>query len=143
MGRVRDEESGEYIESAELEVWLKAVEELGSAGTSQVHEEVVDRLGDDAPTRRTTHTKLQELERRGEITSKMINDSLMWRVSPDSRREVVYKTVKEKGPATAEALSEGTNLTAEEFKDVLYTLEDEDRVESELVGDKMVWMSNG
>lgn len=71
--RERDEESGEFIQKYPQEEFLQALEELDSAGTTDVSEHV----GCD---RRTAYLKLQSLEEEGKVTSQKVGNALLWKL---------------------------------------------------------------
>jgi DeoR/GlpR family transcriptional regulator of sugar metabolism len=71
--RERDEESGEFIQKYPQEEFLQALEELGSAGTTDVSEHV----GCD---RRTAYLKLQSLEEEGKVASQKVGNALLWKL---------------------------------------------------------------
>ncbi|ELY39833.1 hypothetical protein [Natronorubrum tibetense] len=69
--RDRDENSGKFTEEYPREEFLKALEELGATGTTDVSSHV----GCD---RRTAYLKLQTLEKKGEVKSQKVGNALLW-----------------------------------------------------------------
>jgi predicted transcriptional regulator len=72
--RERDEESGEFVEEYPREDFLRALEELGPAGTT----EISSHVGCD---RRTAYLKLQALEDEGDATSRKVGNALLWELA--------------------------------------------------------------
>jgi hypothetical protein len=70
--RGRDEDSGQFTEEYPEQKFLQAVEELDSAGTSDIAEYV----GCD---RRTAYLKLTSLEQDGKLESDKIGNALLWK----------------------------------------------------------------
>jgi DNA-binding MarR family transcriptional regulator len=76
-GKDRDEKSGEYTTTYTTDDFLDAIkEEGGMAGTS----DIAERVG---CSRRNAHTRLEKLEEQGEVSSRMVGNSLVWTVSDD------------------------------------------------------------
>jgi predicted transcriptional regulator len=73
-GRDRDEESGKFTESYPPKDFLQALDELGSAGTT----DIADLVGCD---RRTAYLKLQSLEKEGKVQSQKVGNALLWELS--------------------------------------------------------------
>ncbi|MUV85329.1 transcriptional regulator [Natronomonas sp. CBA1123] len=71
--RDRDEESGKFTETYPPRDFLNALEELNSAGTSEIAESV----GCD---RRTAYLKLQSLEEEGKVQSRKVGNALLWKL---------------------------------------------------------------
>lgn len=75
-GKDREEESGKYTTSYPDSSFLDAIQQLGGmAGTSEIAEEI-------GCTRRTAYTRLKSLEEEGQIESRKVGNSLIWKV-PD------------------------------------------------------------
>jgi predicted ArsR family transcriptional regulator len=72
--RNRDENSGKFSEEYPREDFLRALDELGAAGTTDIAEEV----GCD---RRTAYLKLQDLEDDGDIKSQKVGNALLWELA--------------------------------------------------------------
>ena len=72
--RNRDENSGKFSEEYPREDFLRALEELGAAGTTDIAAEV----GCD---RRTAYLKLQHLEEDGDVKSQKIGNALLWKLA--------------------------------------------------------------
>ncbi|WP_436903562.1 transcriptional regulator [Halovenus halobia] len=73
-GRDRDEGSGKFTETYPPENFTNALEELGSAGTT----DIADIVGCD---RRTAYLKLQSLEEEGKVQSQKVGNALLWELS--------------------------------------------------------------
>lgn len=73
-GRDRDEESGKFTETYPPEDFLRALEELDFAGTTDIAEFV----GCD---RRTAYLKLQSLKKEGKVQNQKIGNALLWKLS--------------------------------------------------------------
>ena len=71
--RNRDENSGRFSEEYPRDDFLRTLEELGAAGTTDVAEQV----GCD---RRTAYLKLQSLEEDGDVKSQKVGNALLWEV---------------------------------------------------------------
>jgi DNA-binding MarR family transcriptional regulator len=69
--RNRDEDSGRFSEEYPQDDFIRALEELGASGTTDIAEYV----GCD---RRTAYLKLQTLEEKGDIESQKIGNALLW-----------------------------------------------------------------
>ncbi len=69
--RDRDKNSGKFTEEYPREEFISTLEELGSAGTTDISNQV----GCD---RRTAYLKLKSLEEEGEIKSKKVGNALLW-----------------------------------------------------------------
>lgn len=144
-GGRRDQKEGTFAEMYDRELWLTALEKEGVSGTTDVHERVEEICRSrgidegDMPVWRTTYERLKKLDGEGEIQGETIGNSTVWRIMGKTRRQKVYEKTKDMGPATAEALSEGTDMDRDEFRGVLGTLKDDGEVESELMGDSIVW----
>jgi len=69
--RDRDKNSGKFTEEYPREEFISTLEELGSAGTTDIS----DQIGCD---RRTAYLKLKSLEEEGEIKSKKVGNALLW-----------------------------------------------------------------
>ena len=69
--RDRDKNSGKFTEEYPREEFISTLEELGSAGTT----EISNQIGCD---RRTAYLKLKSLEEEGEIKSKKVGNALLW-----------------------------------------------------------------
>ncbi|MFB6216714.1 MAG: winged helix-turn-helix domain-containing protein, partial [Candidatus Aenigmatarchaeota archaeon] len=68
-------ESGKYTTSYPDSDFIGAIRTLdGMAGTSEIAETV-------GCTRRTAYTRLQSLEAEGQVTSRKVGNSLLWRIS--------------------------------------------------------------
>ncbi len=74
--RKRDESSGRFSEEYPREDFLRALEELGATGTT----DVADYVGCD---RRTAYLKLQNLEEEGNIESQKVGNALLWKLVAD------------------------------------------------------------
>jgi len=72
--RERDEDSGQFSEEYPPELFLEAIGELGSAGTTDIAEYV----GCD---RRTAYLKLQALEEQEKVSSQKVGNALLWKLS--------------------------------------------------------------
>lgn len=72
--RGRDEESGKFTEEYPREDFLQALKDLGSAGTTDIS----DQVGCD---RRTAYLKLQSLEEEGRVTSQKVGNALLWKLT--------------------------------------------------------------
>ncbi|MFC6875486.1 helix-turn-helix domain-containing protein [Halobellus marinus] len=72
--RDRDENSGKFTEEYPAQDFLEALVELGPSGTTDIS----DYVGCD---RRTAYLKLKSLEEEGEIESKKVGNSLLWKLS--------------------------------------------------------------
>jgi len=72
--RDRDEKSGRYTEEYPEREFIQALEELGSAGTTDIS----NYVGCD---RRTAYLKLQSLENKGEVSSQKVGNSLLWELA--------------------------------------------------------------
>jgi hypothetical protein len=137
------EDTGTFAEEYDKRLWLQVLEDMQSGGTTDIHKEIEKicrEEGVDAPTWRTTYNRLQKLEEEDEIDSEKVGDSTRWFVTGSTRKKVVLDAVENQGPATAKALSTGSKLTESDFEEILYQLEEEDKVRSELMGSKLVWM---
>ena len=74
-GKDRDEESGKYSTSYPDSDFLDAIQQYnGMAGTAEIAETV-------GCTRRTAYTRLKSLENEGQVNSRKVGNSLIWRVS--------------------------------------------------------------
>lgn len=141
----RDEREGTFAEKYDRDLWLTALEEVGTAGTTEIHEKVEEICREkgidegEMPVWRTTYERLNKLEGEGEVNGEKIGNSTVWKIMGETRRQKVYEKTKERGPATAEALSEGTDIEKEDFREVLNNLKEDGKVESELMGDSIVW----
>lgn len=71
--RNRDENSGRFSEEYPREDFLRALEKLGGAGTTDIAEQV----GCD---RRTAYLKLQSLEEDGDVKSQKVGNALLWQL---------------------------------------------------------------
>jgi len=69
--RDRDKNSGKFTEEYPREEFISALEEIGSAGTTDIS----NQIGCD---RRTAYLKLKSLEKEGEIKSKKVGNALLW-----------------------------------------------------------------
>jgi len=69
--RDRDKNSGKFTEEYPREDFISTLEELGSAGTTDIS----NQIGCD---RRTAYLKLKSLEEEGEIKSKKVGNALLW-----------------------------------------------------------------
>ena len=69
--RDRDKNSGKFTEEYPREEFISSLEELGSAGTTDIS----NQIGCD---RRTAYLKLKSLEEEGEIKSKKVGNALLW-----------------------------------------------------------------
>lgn len=69
--RNRDEDSGKFSEEYLQKDFIRALEELGASGTTDIAEYV----GCD---RRTAYLKLQSLEEEGDVESQKIGNALLW-----------------------------------------------------------------
>ncbi len=69
--RDRDKNSGKFTEEYPREEFISTLEELGSAGTTDIS----NQIGCD---RRTAYLKLKSLEEEGEIKSKKVGNALLW-----------------------------------------------------------------
>ena len=69
--RDRDKNSGKFTEEYPREEFISTLEELGSAGTTDIS----NHIGCD---RRTAYLKLKSLEEEGEIKSKKVGNALLW-----------------------------------------------------------------
>lgn len=72
--RDRDEESGRFTEEYPEEEFIQALEELGSAGTTDIS----NYVGCD---RRTAYLKLQSLEEENKVTSQKVGNALLWELA--------------------------------------------------------------
>jgi len=72
--RDRDEESGRFTEEYPEEEFIHALEELGSAGTTDIS----NYVGCD---RRTAYLKLQGLEEENKVTSQKVGNALLWELA--------------------------------------------------------------
>jgi DNA-binding MarR family transcriptional regulator len=72
--RNRDEDSGKFSEEYPQEDFIRALEELGATGTTDVS----DYVGCD---RRTAYLKLQSLEEEGLINSRKVGNALLWELA--------------------------------------------------------------
>jgi len=75
--RKRDENSGRFSEEYPREEFIRALEELGAAGTTDVAEYV-------DCDRRTAYLKLQDLEEEGDVESRKVGNALLWELSDRS-----------------------------------------------------------
>jgi len=67
----KEDNTGHFEESYADNDFLNAVSELGGAGTTDIAEQV-------GCNRRTAYVRLNELEDKGEVTSKKIGKALYW-----------------------------------------------------------------
>lgn len=75
MPKDRDEQTGKYTERYTPENFLSALESLGgSAGTQEVADEV-------GCAYRTAHSKLSELEDKGDLTFRKVGNAKLWELS--------------------------------------------------------------
>jgi len=72
--RGRDEESGKFTEEYPREDFLQAIKELGSAGTTDISNQV-------GCNRRTAYLKLQSLEEEGSVSSQKVGNALLWKLT--------------------------------------------------------------
>ncbi|WP_256299322.1 transcriptional regulator [Haloarchaeobius salinus] len=72
--RDRDEESGKFTEEYPPQDFLKALDELGPSGTTDIS----NYIGCD---RRTAYLKLKSLEEEGEVRSRKVGNSLLWELN--------------------------------------------------------------
>lgn len=74
-GKNREEESGKYTTSYPDSDFLDAIREHGGmAGTSEIAQNV-------GCTRRTAYTRLQSLEKEGQVSNRKVGNSLLWSIS--------------------------------------------------------------
>lgn len=71
--RNRDENSGRFSEEYPRGDFLRVLEKLGGAGTTDIAEQV----GCD---RRTAYLKLQSLEEDGDVKSQKVGNALLWQL---------------------------------------------------------------
>jgi predicted ArsR family transcriptional regulator len=69
--RDRDDNSGRFSEEYPREDFIRALEELGASGTT----DIADHVGCD---RRTAYLKLQVLEEEGDVESEKVGNALLW-----------------------------------------------------------------
>jgi len=72
--RKRDENSGRFSEEYPREDFVRALDELGAAGTTDIAEHV-------DCDRRTAYLKLQSLEEEGDVESRKVGNALLWELS--------------------------------------------------------------
>jgi len=72
--RKRDEISGRFSEEYPREDFVRALDELGAAGTTDIAEHV-------DCDRRTAYLKLQSLEEEGDVESRKVGNALLWELS--------------------------------------------------------------
>lgn len=72
--RDRDEESGRFTEEYPEEEFIQALEELGSAGTTDISNYI-------SCDRRTAYLKLQSLEEEDKVTSQKVGNALLWELT--------------------------------------------------------------
>lgn len=74
MPKDRDEESGKYTETYPPEIFIKALESLSGAASTQ---EVADEV---SCAYRTAFAKLSDLEDEGEVTSRKVGNARLWQL---------------------------------------------------------------
>lgn len=126
------------------ELWIKALSELGGNGDTTTIHEKVEEIGqreglDKIPTRRTTENWLKRLTDEGKVSKRKIGNSTEWSLSEHDIDSDVLNAIREGDMLTTKKIADEIGKDEHEIRDVLYRLEEEDRVGSEEVRGKSIW----
>ena len=75
MPKDRDEETGRYLETYPLDVFIEALDSRGGSASTQ---EIADMVG---CAYRTAYARLRELEDEDRVSSRKIGNALLWRIT--------------------------------------------------------------
>lgn len=131
---LRKGKGGKY----KTEIFIEALREIGSGDKKKVQQKIKEKHGEHAPSERTTHDRLKELEKEGIVKKREIGDTYLWELSERLDKQIL-QTIQEREIVTTEKLAEIIDEPKQKIEKELQQLKQQEKIKFDLIGSKKAW----
>ncbi len=120
------------------EIFIKALRKIKAGDKKKIRKQIKKQHGERAPSKRTVHDRLKELEKEGIVQKEEVGDTYRWTLTKKLSKQI-FQTIKEREIVTTEKLAEILDEPKNDIEKELQQLKQEGKVKFDLVGSKKAW----